>query len=86
MPFRIAVKLQASRTARYEPADFTREVSDAITSYSHDDGLDYSANDSILNKGFRLFPSSSAAKGRKEGEKPSFEQVVFANLFKGEYF
>ncbi len=43
-------------------------------------------NDYILNKGFSLFPSSSAAKGRKEGAKPTLEQVVFANLFKGEYF
>lgn len=44
-------------------------------------------NDYILNRGFRLFPSSSASKGgRKEGEKPTLEQVVFANLFKGEYF
>ncbi|SFF23239.1 Short-chain dehydrogenase [Fontimonas thermophila] len=43
-------------------------------------------NDYILNKGFQLFPSSAAAKGRKEGGKPTLEQVVFANLFKGEYF
>ncbi|WP_028081027.1 SDR family oxidoreductase [Solimonas soli] len=43
-------------------------------------------NDYILNKGFHLFPSSSAAKGRKEGAKPTLEQVVFANLFKGEHF
>ncbi|MGH8445127.1 MAG: SDR family oxidoreductase [Solimonas sp.] len=43
-------------------------------------------NDYILNKGFHLFPSSSASKGRKEGAKPTLEQVVFANLFKGEHF
>jgi len=43
-------------------------------------------NDYILNKGFQLFPSSAAAKGRREGGKPTLEQVVFANLFKGEYF
>ncbi|MFC4249928.1 SDR family oxidoreductase [Sinimarinibacterium flocculans] len=43
-------------------------------------------NDYVLNKGFNLFPSSSAAKGRREGAKPTLEQVVFANLFKGEYF
>lgn len=45
-------------------------------------------NDYILNKGFNLFPSSSAAKGGKGGEsqKPSLEQVVFANLFKGEHW
>jgi len=43
-------------------------------------------NDSLLNRGFRLFPSSASAKGRKEGGKPTLEQVVFANVFKGEYF
>jgi NAD(P)-dependent dehydrogenase (short-subunit alcohol dehydrogenase family) len=43
-------------------------------------------NDAMLNRGFRLFPSSSASKGRKEGQKPTLEQVVFANVFKGEYF
>ncbi|SEQ82633.1 Short-chain dehydrogenase [Solimonas aquatica] len=43
-------------------------------------------NDYILNKGFHLFPSSEASKGRKEGAKPTLEQVVFANIFKGEYF
>ncbi|HWU68417.1 MAG TPA: SDR family oxidoreductase [Stenotrophobium sp.] len=42
-------------------------------------------NDYVLNKGFNLFPSSSAAKGRKEGEKPTLEQVVFANVFRSEY-
>ena len=42
-------------------------------------------NDFILNKGFQLFPSSAAAKGRKE-EKPTLEQVVFANVFKGEHW
>ena len=43
-------------------------------------------NDYVLSKGFQLFPSSSAAKGRKEGAKPSLEQVVFANVFKGEHW
>jgi NAD(P)-dependent dehydrogenase (short-subunit alcohol dehydrogenase family) len=43
-------------------------------------------NDFILNKGFQLFPSSSAAKGRKEGAKPTLEQVVFANVFQGEHW
>ncbi|HUP91653.1 MAG TPA: SDR family oxidoreductase [Solimonas sp.] len=43
-------------------------------------------NDYILNKGFQLFPSSSAAKGKKGGEKPTLEQVVFANVFKGEHW
>lgn len=46
-------------------------------------------NDYVLNKGFNLFPSSSAAKGGGKGgesDKPTLQQVVFANLFKGEYF
>ncbi|MGQ0697221.1 MAG: SDR family oxidoreductase [Panacagrimonas sp.] len=43
-------------------------------------------NDYILSKGFQLFPSSSAARGRKEGQKPSIEQMVFANVFKGEHW
>ncbi len=40
-------------------------------------------NDYVLSKGFQLFPSSSAAKGRNEGKKPSLEEMVFANVFKG---
>lgn len=44
------------------------------------------ANDWVLSKGFQLFPSSSAAKGKKDGQKPSLEQVVFANVFKGEHW
>ncbi len=46
-------------------------------------------NDYVLNKGFNLFPSSSAARGKQQGgesDKPTLQQVVFANLFKGEYF
>jgi NAD(P)-dependent dehydrogenase (short-subunit alcohol dehydrogenase family) len=43
-------------------------------------------NDYVLSKGFNLFPSSSASHGKKEGGKPSLEQVVFANLFKGEHW
>ena len=46
-------------------------------------------NDYVLNKGFNLFPSSSSARGKGKGgesDKPSLQQVVFANLFKGEYF
>lgn len=46
-------------------------------------------NDYVLNKGFNLFPSSTAAKGGGKGgesDKPTLQQVVFANLFKGEYF
>jgi short-subunit dehydrogenase len=45
-------------------------------------------NDYILSKGFQLFPSSSAAKGAKDAkpQKPTLEQVVFANVFKGEHW
>ncbi|MGB0955095.1 MAG: SDR family oxidoreductase [Panacagrimonas sp.] len=43
-------------------------------------------NDYILSKGFELFPSSAAARGRKHGQKPSLEQMVFANVFKGEHW
>jgi NAD(P)-dependent dehydrogenase (short-subunit alcohol dehydrogenase family) len=42
-------------------------------------------NDSILSRGYRLFPSSAAAKGQKE-EKPTMEGVVFANVFKGAHW
>ena len=48
-------------------------------------------NDYVLSKGFQLFPSSTAAKGsrdkdRKAQDKPTLEQVVFANVFKGEHW
>ncbi|TAM10753.1 MAG: SDR family oxidoreductase [Nevskiaceae bacterium] len=49
-------------------------------------------NDYVLSKGFQLFPSSSAARGAKEKNKdkaqpkPTLEQVVFANVFKGEHW
>ncbi|MBX7219958.1 MAG: SDR family oxidoreductase [Blastocatellia bacterium] len=47
-------------------------------------------NDFILSKGFQLFPSSAAAKGKNEAEpqqaKPTLEQVLFALLFKGEHW
>jgi NAD(P)-dependent dehydrogenase (short-subunit alcohol dehydrogenase family) len=42
-------------------------------------------NDYLLNKGFQLFPSSAAAKGVK-AEKPTLEQVVFANVLRGEHW
>lgn len=42
-------------------------------------------NDFILNKGFQLFPSSAAAKGMRE-QKPTLEQVVFANVLRGEHW
>jgi len=44
-------------------------------------------NDYILSMGFNLFPSSSSAiRGRRDGHKPTLEQVVFANVFKGEHW
>ena len=44
-------------------------------------------NDYLLNKGFQLFPSSAAAKGSKEAkQKPTLEQVVFANVLRGEHW
>jgi NAD(P)-dependent dehydrogenase (short-subunit alcohol dehydrogenase family) len=48
-------------------------------------------NDYILSKGFELFGSSDAAKrgsrhGKEEAPKPTLEQVVFANVFKGEHW
>jgi NAD(P)-dependent dehydrogenase (short-subunit alcohol dehydrogenase family) len=46
-------------------------------------------NDLVLNRGFRLFPTSSAARGSDgstERDKPTFEQVVFATLFRGEHW
>ena len=42
-------------------------------------------NDFILNRGFQLFPSSAAAKGMRE-QKPTLEQVVFANVLRGEHW
>lgn len=47
-------------------------------------------NDYVLSKGFQLFPSSTAARGAKDKDtkapKPTLEQVVFANVFKGEHW
>lgn len=45
-------------------------------------------NDYVLSMGYRLFPStsSSAVRGRRERQKPTLEQVVFANVFKGEHW
>jgi NAD(P)-dependent dehydrogenase (short-subunit alcohol dehydrogenase family) len=38
----------------------------------------------IMNTAFRLFPDSSAAKGKKSGdEKPSAEQIAFASVMRG---
>jgi len=47
-------------------------------------------NDYILSKGFQLFPSSTAAVSNRDKDnkahKPTLEQVVFANVFKGEHW
>lgn len=43
-------------------------------------------NDTILNQGFKLFPSSSAARGKEEESKPSRRGYAFARLFKGTYW
>lgn len=49
-------------------------------------------NDYVLSKGFQLFPSSAAARSTKDQDKgktppkPTLEQVVFANVFKGEHW
>ncbi|MDF3029676.1 MAG: family oxidoreductase [Moraxellaceae bacterium] len=43
-------------------------------------------NDRVLSTGYRLFPSSAAAKGVQETQKPSMEGVVFANVFKGAHW
>ncbi len=43
-------------------------------------------NDTVLNRTFRAFPSSTAAKGRRAGEKPTLEQTVLANVLKGKHF
>lgn len=43
-------------------------------------------NDTVLNRTFRAFPSSLAAKGRRSGDKPTLEQTVLANVLKGKHF
>jgi NAD(P)-dependent dehydrogenase (short-subunit alcohol dehydrogenase family) len=47
-------------------------------------------NDYILSKGFQLFPSSATARhaqeARQPAPKPTLEQVLFANVFKGEHW
>jgi NAD(P)-dependent dehydrogenase (short-subunit alcohol dehydrogenase family) len=43
-------------------------------------------NDYVLSKGYQLFPPSSAARGRKDGARPTVEQTLFAHVFKGEYW
>jgi NAD(P)-dependent dehydrogenase (short-subunit alcohol dehydrogenase family) len=40
-------------------------------------------NDNLLSLGFRLFPSSAAARGKKGGEKPSRETMALAYLLRG---
>lgn len=43
-------------------------------------------NDSILNLGFKLFPSSAAAKGAKKEEKPSAAAIALANVLPGQHW
>lgn len=46
-------------------------------------------NDYILSKSFELFPSSDAARSRRDTDKrkkPTLEQVVYAQVFKGSHF
>ncbi|MGH9246856.1 MAG: SDR family oxidoreductase [Acidimicrobiales bacterium] len=48
-------------------------------------------NDFVLNQGFRLFPTSAAARGERDrravgDDKPTVEQLVFANVFRGEHW
>ncbi len=40
-------------------------------------------NDNLLSLGFRLFPSSAAARGKKGGDKPSRETMALAYLLRG---
>ncbi|MFO1391520.1 MAG: SDR family oxidoreductase [Agitococcus sp.] len=42
-------------------------------------------NDAILNLGFKLFPSSAAAKGVKE-DKPSTAAILLANVLQGQHW
>ena len=42
----------------------------------------------IMNTSFRMFPDSSAAAGKKEGEAPpqSADQIAFSQLMRGIHF
>ncbi|MCX7892565.1 MAG: SDR family oxidoreductase [Burkholderiales bacterium] len=41
----------------------------------------------IMNTSFRMFPDSTAAQGKKEGEaKPSADMIAFSNLMRGIHF
>ncbi|MCC6658089.1 MAG: SDR family NAD(P)-dependent oxidoreductase, partial [Rhodocyclaceae bacterium] len=41
----------------------------------------------IMNTSFRMFPDSSAAAGKKEGEaKPTADQIAFSQLMRGIHF
>ena len=42
-------------------------------------------NDAVLSLGFKLFPSSAAARGAKD-EKPSAAAIVMANVLQGEHW
>lgn len=43
-------------------------------------------NDMVLSMGFRIFPSSTAARGNKGDEKPNLLQRAFARLVPGEHW
>jgi hypothetical protein len=42
----------------------------------------------IMNTSFRMFPESSAAAGKKEGEAPAqtADQIAFSQLMRGIHF
>ncbi|MGH9139395.1 MAG: SDR family oxidoreductase [Acidimicrobiales bacterium] len=45
-------------------------------------------NDAVINRGYKLFPTSARAKGSKpEAEQtPTVEQLVFSSIFRGEHW
>jgi short-subunit dehydrogenase len=48
-------------------------------------------NDVVLNRGYKLFPTSSRAArsssaGQPEEQKPTMEQLVFSSIFRGEHW
>jgi NAD(P)-dependent dehydrogenase (short-subunit alcohol dehydrogenase family) len=84
----LVVKAMVDRPKRVSTAlGVTAEVSYALWP---------KVNDYILNIGFQMFPSSAAARGKRDGEaaqprdgeaqadvRPSREGIAFANLFRG---
>jgi NAD(P)-dependent dehydrogenase (short-subunit alcohol dehydrogenase family)/thioester reductase-like protein len=45
-------------------------------------------NDAVLNRGYKLFPTSARAKagGAVDDERPTMEQLVFSSIFRGEHW